>query len=314
MLPPNPLLQLVPSRVLAAVERVERMIWTPVAQLTAEATVATPQHLSLLEASRRPRRPLRGPQHWGKLFDQRWVHVTLPRARPGGSLFLEWRDQGEATLHVNGVQHYGFDVAHRRCPLPRGVRDVWLESLCVRSAIWHPDASAGLDREGSRCDGAWLVARDEQAWRVFHDLNVLAESMTEERKANFPLQHTFDRFRHQTPVENVGVLYRRLLRLLEEAVDALDFGGLAALEKKLRAIYRKLRELCTQFPIKSALAAEFCIHPDETALRLNGCGIVLINPPFKFEQTLERLLTPLHRLLKIEPRARAQWQWLKTAV
>lgn len=84
--------------------------------------------------------------------------------------------------------------------------------------------------------------------------------------------------------------------------------------REMAPIYRKLRELCTQFPIKSALSAEFCIHPDETALRLNGCGIVLINPPFKFEQTLERLLTPLHRLLKIEPRARAEWQWLKTAV
>ncbi len=83
--------------------------------------------------------------------------------------------------------------------------------------------------------------------------------------------------------------------------------------RDMAQVYRKLRELCAQFPVKSALAAEFCIHPDETALRLNGCGIVLINPPFKFEQTLERLLTPLHRLLKVEPRARAGWQWLKTA-
>jgi 23S rRNA (adenine2030-N6)-methyltransferase len=84
--------------------------------------------------------------------------------------------------------------------------------------------------------------------------------------------------------------------------------------REMAQVYRKLRDLCARFPIKSALAAEFCIHPDETALRLNGCGIVLINPPFKFEQTLERLQTPLHRLLKVEPRARAGWQWLKQAI
>jgi len=244
MLPPNPLLQLVPSRVLGAVERVEKLIWQPVGPLWAEATSASPIYRPLAEAQSEKRRLLRAPHYWGKLFDQRWVRIQIPTVgviaanRP---LFLQWRDQGEATLYVEGVPHYGFDVAHRHCPLPRGAREIWLECLCVRSAIWHPDASAGLDREGSRCEGAWLVARDEQAWRVYHDLNVLAELMTEERKANFPTQHTFDRFRHQTPVEQVTVLYRRLLRLLDEAVDAFDSGGLDALEGKLRLAYRDLR-------------------------------------------------------------------------
>ncbi len=241
MLPRNPLLQLVPSRVLAAVERVQALVWRPVAPLPTEATRASAEHRPLASAHREPRVPRRSPHYWGKLFDQRWVRVPLPRSRPAGSHFLEWRDQGEATLYVDGVPHYGFDVAHRYCPLPRGTREVWLECLCVRSAIWHPDAAAGLDRAGSRCEGAWLVARDELAWRVFHDLNVLAELMTEERKANFPTQHTFDRFRHQPPVEQVSVLYRRLLRLLDEAVDAFDTGGLDALGKKLRLIYRELR-------------------------------------------------------------------------
>ncbi len=245
MLPPNPLLQLVPSRVLGAVERLEKLIWHPVAPLRADVTETQPDYRTLAEARRERRRPLGQPHHWGKLFDQRWVRLDLSKVehglRTGLSPFVEWRDQGEATLYVDRVPHYGFDVAHRRCPLPRGVREVWLECLCVRSAIWHPDASAGLDREGSRCEGAWLVGRDEQAWRVYHDFNVLAELMTEERKANFPTQHTFDRFRHQAPVEQVTVLYRRLLRVLDEAVDALDTGGLDALEKKLRAAYRELR-------------------------------------------------------------------------
>ena len=50
MLSPNPLLQVVPSRVVADVERVKRMIWTTVAPLRAEAAVATPQPLSKLQS------------------------------------------------------------------------------------------------------------------------------------------------------------------------------------------------------------------------------------------------------------------------
>ena len=50
MLPLNPILQVVPSRVGVDVESVERLIWTTVAPLRAEATVATPQHLSKLQS------------------------------------------------------------------------------------------------------------------------------------------------------------------------------------------------------------------------------------------------------------------------
>jgi len=254
MLPPNPLLQLVPSRVLGAVERLKKRVWHPVAPLPAEATLARPTYRPLNEGTRERRRPLGQPHHWGKLFDQRWVRRTLPKVEPsllkGLTPFLEWRDRGEATLYFKAVPHYGFDVAHRRCPLPRGARDAWLECLCVRSAIWHRDASAGLDLGGSRWEGGWLVDRDEQAWRVYHDFNVLAELMTEERKVNFPTQHSFDRFHHQAPVEQVTVLYRRLLRLLDEAVDALDTGGPDAVEKS------------------SALPTESC---ERTRRRLTPC-------------------------------------------
>ncbi len=38
------------------------------------------------------------------------------------------------------------------------------------------------------------------------------------------------------------------------------------------------------------LAAELLLHPDNSALRLNGCGMAIINPPWKFERQLEELL------------------------
>ena len=62
------------------------------------------------------------------------------------------------------------------------------------------------------------------------------------------------------------------------------------------------------------MLAELCIHPDVSDLRLNGCGLAILNAPYKFEQTVERVLKPLHRLLRIESRARAGWRWIKAPV
>ena len=39
------------------------------------------------------------------------------------------------------------------------------------------------------------------------------------------------------------------------------------------------------------------LHPDNSALRLNGCGMVIVNPPWKFDQQLDALLTSLREHL-----------------
>ena len=46
--------------------------------------------------------------------------------------------------------------------------------------------------------------------------------------------------------------------------------------------------------IPKVLCAELLLHPDNSALRLNGCGMIIVNPPWKFERQLEELL-PLLR-------------------
>ncbi|MGB0133247.1 23S rRNA (adenine(2030)-N(6))-methyltransferase RlmJ, partial [Dokdonella sp.] len=45
------------------------------------------------------------------------------------------------------------------------------------------------------------------------------------------------------------------------------------------------------------LIAEFLLHPDNSALRLNGCGMAIINPPWRFDRQLEELLPALQELL-----------------
>ena len=42
--------------------------------------------------------------------------------------------------------------------------------------------------------------------------------------------------------------------------------------------------------VRRLLAAELCVHPDDSRAGLNGSGIVTINPPWRFEQDLHQLL------------------------
>jgi 23S rRNA (adenine2030-N6)-methyltransferase len=77
--------------------------------------------------------------------------------------------------------------------------------------------------------------------------------------------------------------------------------------RDLAPFYRALKAM----PVKSALIAELCVHADESNLRLNGSGVAILNAPYQFDLALQRLLKPMHRLLKIDARARMGVQWLQ---
>src|SRR6266498_3203705 len=126
MFSPNPFLQLVPNRVAAALRRLVDATWARGDALVVEATLPRPDHLSFAAARRLPRRRASAGHAWGRLFDQRWCRILVPSTRRGANYF-EWSDQGEATLYIDGVPYYGFDIAHRRVRLPAGGREVWIE-------------------------------------------------------------------------------------------------------------------------------------------------------------------------------------------
>jgi alpha-mannosidase len=239
----DPFLQLVPNRVEAALRRLRETIWLDRTPVAITATAATPEHRPFRSARREPRKRIRADTAWGRLFDQRWCHALLPpAARASGPRFLEWRDQGEATLYVDGVPYYGFDVAHRYVLLPRGTREIWVESYCCQSAIWHPDAT-GLSPEGSVFSGAFLVRRDDEAWGAWNDLQALFDLMMLVRSRQTPQPPaTLSRFGQQPLVDQATPLYRRILRLLSDALDAHDTRGLPALRKQLTAAFSELRD------------------------------------------------------------------------
>lgn len=65
-----------------------------------------------------------------------------------------------------------------------------------------------------------------------------------------------------------------------------------------------------QLGIKKILVAELCIFPDDVAIRLNGSGMIIINPPWQFEQTVTELLNHLFVLLKPRTEQKPVVKWL----
>ncbi|MGH8062150.1 MAG: 23S rRNA (adenine(2030)-N(6))-methyltransferase RlmJ, partial [Pseudoxanthomonas sp.] len=64
-------------------------------------------------------------------------------------------------------------------------------------------------------------------------------------------------------------------------------------------------------PNKSVLLAELQIRADDSPLRLNGSGLVVLNPPWQFDQQIAPAL-PLLKKAMGEAGAMTRLEWLKT--
>ena len=78
------------------------------------------------------------------------------------------------------------------------------------------------------------------------------------------------------------------------------------LRRSLQPFFRKAAAL----PAKSVLLAELQIRADDSPLRLNGSGLVIVNPPWQFDRQLAPALPLLKKTLG-EPGAMTRLEWLK---
>lgn len=96
------------------------------------------------------------------------------------------------------------------------------------------------------------------------------------------------------PFENRKDEFRIIRSALEDALTRWPTGRYAVwypikLGRDIQPFRRWLQRRCPG----QWLVGEFLIHPDNTDLRLNGCGLALINPPWRFEHALDDMLTAL---------------------
>jgi len=62
---------------------------------------------------------------------------------------------------------------------------------------------------------------------------------------------------------------------------------------KHRAPVRQFRTKLQDSGIRDIVAAELCLREPVDASRLNGCGMLVINPPYRFEQEVQPILAAL---------------------
>jgi 23S rRNA (adenine2030-N6)-methyltransferase len=101
------------------------------------------------------------------------------------------------------------------------------------------------------------------------------------------------------PFESQAREFAAITAALEPALERFPDGTYAIWYPiKLRPPVRPFHRWLSNCGAKRVLAAELLLHPDDSALRLNGCGLALINPPWRIEQRVEPLLRALLELLK----------------
>ena len=106
--------------------------------------------------------------------------------------------------------------------------------------------------------------------------------------------------------------YPQIISTVREALERWPQATYAIwypikLRRSLQPFLRKAAAL----PCKSVLLAELQIRADDSPLRLNGSGLVIVNPPWKFDQQIAPALPVLKKHLG-EAGAMTRLEWLKT--
>jgi alpha-mannosidase len=240
----NPLPQLIPQRVRRLKAEVDTRLWTRVVAVAVEGGPVNPQPLGLARGQRQAVQAVRPGEHFGRPggdWQQRWFKVVVPAAGRGeaGRRFLDWRCQGETTVYHNGVPWAGLDLAHPTCPLPDEAAVLWLDCSTWQTGIWigRPEREQ-IGPYGLRFDGCSLRVRDQLAWKVSCDLDVLLQVMQVLLRQDGVRLPTV--FGHLPTLESCSPLLRRLLRGLDHAGDAFVSGGVRALSAALDGLMASL--------------------------------------------------------------------------
>ncbi|WP_133501528.1 23S rRNA (adenine(2030)-N(6))-methyltransferase RlmJ [Cognatilysobacter terrigena] len=102
------------------------------------------------------------------------------------------------------------------------------------------------------------------------------------------------------------------LRALRDALERWPQGTYALWYpiKQRRALQRTYRSMATM-PAKSVLLVELLVRPDDSPLRMNGSGLMLLNAPWQFDARMRELLPVLADLLGEGTGASWRVEWLK---
>lgn len=79
---------------------------------------------------------------------------------------------------------------------------------------------------------------------------------------------------------------------------------------KLRQHVAPFHRFLRKSGMAKVLVAELCVHPDNSALRLNGCGLAIVNAPYRLDRTLAQVMPALLPLLAQGRYGSQRVEWL----
>jgi len=156
------------------------------------------------------------------------------------------------------------------------------------------------------------------------DAATLQRSLHAYRNVNVQCANGYNALRsHLPPLERRGLVfidppYEPPEAEFTRVLDALREGwrrwasGIYALWHpiKRRGAIESFHSRLKATGIRRILCAELGIYPDDSRVSLNGCGMVIVNPPFRLKDSLEEALPALHAALGARPGTRAGCFWL----
>lgn len=104
-------------------------------------------------------------------------------------------------------------------------------------------------------------------------------------------------------------------RLIESSLAAAHKrfpGGVYAVwyPIKLRQAVQPFHRWLQASGMRKILIAELCVHPDNSALRLNGCGMAIVNAPFRLDEILAESMPVLATALAQSQYGTERLEWL----
>ncbi|MEO8160729.1 MAG: 23S rRNA (adenine(2030)-N(6))-methyltransferase RlmJ [Arenimonas sp.] len=154
------------------------------------------------------------------------------------------------------------------------------EARALETLFRHDDRVSTMARDGYAAVKALLPPKEKRGF-------VLIDPPYEAQEEEFP----------------------RILEALADGLARWPTGCFAVWFpiKQRRSLLPFLRKLA-KLPCKSVLQAELLVRPDDSPLRLNGSGMVIVNPPYKLDQDLAPALPVLAKLLADgEPDSKLAW-------
>lgn len=105
--------------------------------------------------------------------------------------------------------------------------------------------------------------------------------------------------------------FPQLVELIQSAYKKWSTGVFAIWYPiKDRAMIERFEKKMQKTGIRRQLVCEICVWPDDTPVGLNGCGLLVINPPWQFDQHADDALQWLLPHLKMAEGAQAKVKWL----